>query len=342
MLHNAALRRLIPWGILLVSFLAGWIFQRVASVTLRKKAQKTSVKWDDVLTRSLRGLVFVWFLLGGTAIALKTVSLAPGTLHLIHRLIVLIALSSGVLFVGRSAVGLVSLYIDKITGVPTTLFKTVTALTVYLVGFLIILDYLRISITPIITALGVGGLAMALALQDTLSNLFAGIHILITKKIKPSDYIKIGSGEEGYVQDITWRNTSIKALANNMIIIPNNKLAQSIVTNFHLPEKEMSVLVDIGVSYDSDLLKVEEVTKDVARGIMRTISGGVPDFEPFIRYHTFGDSSIKFTVILRGQEFVDQFLIKHEFIKTLQARFREEGIEIPFPIRTVYLQTKEY
>jgi small-conductance mechanosensitive channel len=100
--------------------------------------------------------------------------------------------------------------------------------------------------------------------------------------------------------------------------------------------------VDIGVSYDSDLLKVEEVTKDVARGIMRTISGGVPDFEPFIRYHTFGDSSIKFTVILRGQEFVDQFLIKHEFIKTLQARFREEGIEIPFPIRTVYLQTKEY
>jgi small-conductance mechanosensitive channel len=341
MLHEAALRMLIPAGILLASLFAGWMFQRIVSVTLRKKAQKTLAKWDDVLIRSLRGLVFAGFLLAGLAIALKTISLASGTLHLIHRLIVLIALISGVLFFRRSAVGLVSLYIDKMTGIPTTLFKTVTSLTVYLLGFLIILDYLRISITPIITALGVGGLAMALALQDTLSNLFAGIHILITQKIRPGDYIKIGSGEEGYVQDITWRNTSIKALPNNMIIVPNNKLAQSIVTNFHLPDKEMSVLVDIGVSYDSDLPKVEEVTKDVARGIMRTITGGVRGFEPFIRFHTFGDSGIMLTVILRGQEFVDQFLIKHEFVKALLGRFRREGIEIPFPIRTVYLQEKE-
>jgi small-conductance mechanosensitive channel len=125
-----------------------------------------------------------------------------------------------------------------------------------------------------------------------------------------------------------------------MIIVPNSKLAQSIVTNFNLPEKKMSVLVDIGVSYDSDLPKVEEVTKEVAREIMKTHPGGIPDFEPFIRYHTFGDSSINFSVILRGQEFVDQFSIKHEFIKKLQARFKEEGIEIPFPIRTVYLQKK--
>jgi small-conductance mechanosensitive channel len=341
MLHDAKLRMLIPTGIILASLLAGWIFQRSVSVTLRKKAQKTSEKWDDVLINSLKGLVFIWFLLAGIAIALKTISLAPEILHLFHRLIALTAILSGIVFFGKCSVGLVSVYIDKIAGVPTTLFKTLTAIIVYLLGFLIILDYLRISITPIITALGVGGLAMALALQDTLSNLFAGIHILITKKIRPGDYIKIGSGEEGYVQDITWRNTTMRALPNNMIIIPNNKLAQSVVTNFHLPEKEMSVLLDVGVSYDSDLPKVEEVTKDVAREIMKTIPGGIPDFEPFIRFHTFGDSSIIFSVILRGQEFVDQFLIKHEFVKKLRARFRDEGIEIPFPIRTVYLQKKE-
>jgi len=341
MSHDTALRMLIPLGILLVSLLAGLIFQRIVSITLRKKAQKTSVKWDDVLIRALRGLVFVWFLLAGMAIALRTVSLAPGTLRLIHRLIVLTALFSGVLFFKRTAVGLVSLNMDKIAGVPATLFKTLAAINVYLLGFLIILDYLGISITPIITALGVGGLAIALALQDTLSNLFSGIHILITKKIKPGDYIKIESGVEGYVLDITWRYTAIKALPNNMIIIPNSKLAQSIVTNFHLPEKQMAVLVDVGVSYDSDLPKVEEITKDVAREIMKSIPGGVPDFEPFIRYHTFGDSSINFSVILRGQEFADQFLIKHEFVKKLQARYREERIEIPFPIRTVHLQKRE-
>jgi small-conductance mechanosensitive channel len=341
MFQNAVLRMLIPLGILLGALLAGWIFQRVVSVTLRKKAQKTSVKWDDVLTGSLKGLVFIWFLLAGMAIALKTISVAPGTLHLFHRLIVLTALFSGILFFARSSVGLVRLYTDKIAGVPTTLFRTVTAIIVYLLGFLIILDYLGISITPIITALGVGGLAIALSLQDTLSNLFSGIHILVTKKIRPGDYIKIESGEEGYVLDVTWRNTVIKALPNNMIIIPNSKMAQSVVTNFHLPEKERAVLVDVGVSYDSDLPKVEEVTKDVARETMKTIPGGVPDFEPFIRFHTFSDSSINFTVILRGQQFAGQFLIKHEFVKKLQARFRVEKIEIPFPIRTVYLRKQE-
>jgi small-conductance mechanosensitive channel len=306
-------------------------------VTLRKKAQKTAAKWDDVLIRSLRGLVLVWFLLAGMAIALETISLAPETQSLVNRLLVLTAILSGILFFARIAVGLVHVYLAKVAGAPTTLFKTVTAIIVYVLGFLIFLDYLGISITPIITALGVGGLAIALALQDTLSNLFAGVHILITKKIRPGDYIKIESGEEGYVLDITWRNTTMKALPNNMIIIPNSKLSQSIVTNYYLPERETAVLVDVGVSYDSDLPKVEEVTRQVAREIMQTTPGGVPGFEPFIRYHTFGDSSINFTVILRGQEFADRFLIKHEFVKKLQARFRAEGIEIPFPIRTVYL-----
>jgi small-conductance mechanosensitive channel len=340
MVWSTVSRILIPLGILLASLLAGWIFQRLVSVKLRKIAQKTFFNWDDILVESLKGLVFVWFLLAGMAIALKTIPLVPETRHLFHRFIALTGIFSGILFFARFALGLVSLYMDRVTGVPTTIFKNVTAIIVYLLGFLIVLDYLGISITPIITALGVGGLAMALALQDTLSNLFAGIHILITKKIKPGDYIKIESGDEGYVKDISWRNTTLKALPNNMIIVPNNKLAQSVVTNFHLPEKEMAVLVDVGVSYDSNLQHVEEITKNAAREIMKTIPGGIPEFEPFIRYHTFGDSSINFTVILRGQEFVDQFLIKHEFVKKLQARFREEGIEIPFPIRTVYLQKK--
>jgi small-conductance mechanosensitive channel len=335
--YDATLKTLIPVGIILAAMLAGWVFQRIFSVTLRKRAQKTAAKWDDFLVRSLRGLVFVWFLLAGMEIALKTISLAPGTQRLLDRFIVLAALFSGVVFFARCSRGLVSLYMDRMAGVPTTLFKTVTTAIVYLLGFLIILDYLGISITPIITALGVGGLAIALALQDTLSNLFSGIHILITKKIRPGDYIKIESGGEGYVSDITWRYTTIRGLPNNMIIIPNSKLAQSIVTNFHLPEKEVGILVDVAVSYNSDLPKVEDITKNVAREIMKTTPGGVPDFEPLIRYHSFGDSGIGLTVVLRGQEFVDQFLVKHEFVKRLLAAYRAEGIEISFPIRTVYL-----
>jgi small-conductance mechanosensitive channel len=80
---------------------------------------------------------------------------------------------------------------------------------------------------------------------------------------------------------------------------------------------------------------------EVGKETMKEVPGGVAEFEPFIRYHTFGDHSIDFTVILRAKEFVDQYVIKHEFVKGLHQRYREEGIEIPFPIRTVFLKGKD-
>ena len=103
----------------------------------------------------------------------------------------------------------------------------------------------------------------------------------------------------------------------------------------------MAVLVQVGVHYDSDLEKVEKVTIEVAKEVMREVKGGVPEFEPFIRYHTFGDFSINFTVILRAKEYTDQYLVKHEFIKRLHKRYKEEGIVIPYPIRAInYTQEK--
>jgi small-conductance mechanosensitive channel len=105
--------------------------------------------------------------------------------------------------------------------------------------------------------------------------------------------------------------------------------------NYHLPSNDLAVLVEVGVDYASDLGRVEQVTIEVARDVMREVSGGVADFEPFIRYHTFADSSINYTTILRAREYVDQYLVKHEFVKRLHARFNQEGIVIPFPIRTL-------
>ncbi len=153
--------------------------------------------------------------------------------------------------------------------------------------------------------------------------------------------VKLNTGEEGYVTDITWRNTTIRAIPDNMIIVPNSKLASSILTNYHQPAKVMSVIVQIGVSYDSDLTKVEKVTLEVAKEILREIEGGIPDFEPFLRYHTFDDFSINFNVMLRAKEFFDQYLIKHEFIKRIHKRYKKEGIEIPFPIRTIHMDSKK-
>ncbi len=238
------------------------------------------------------------------------------------------------------AVGLVELQSRKGKGAlpSTSIFTNLARVAVLAIGVLIILQSLGISITPILTALGVGGLAVALALQETLANLFAGLHILVSRQVRPGDYIQLDSGEAGYVTDINWRNTTIRALPNNMVIVPNAKLASAIITNFHQPEQEMSFLVEVGVSYDSDLKQVERVTVEVAREVLKEVQGGVPTFEPVIRYHTFADSSINFAVHLRAREFVDQYLVKHEFIKRLHERFQREKIEIPFPIRTVHMK----
>ncbi|MEW6457243.1 MAG: mechanosensitive ion channel family protein [Acidobacteriota bacterium] len=340
-LSNLAWKILVPLAAVLASLLIGLIFQRFIFSKLHKIAKRSEVRWDDVLIISLKGMIVLWFFIIGVAIALKTIYLPPDISALSNKLIVILLIFSVILFSGRVSVRFVNLYMDRITVVPATIFRNLIAIIIYLVGFMIILHHLGISITPIITALGIGGLAIALALQDTLSNLFSGFHILITRQIKPGDYVKLDTGEEGYVTDVTWRNTTIRALPNNLIIVPNSKLASAIVVNYYLPEKEMAVLVNVGVNYDSDLEKVEKVTIEVAKEVMKEIQGGVTEFEPFIRYHTFADFSINFTVILRAKEFVDQYPIKHEFIKRLHKRYKEEGIEIPFPIRTVHLQSKE-
>ena len=225
---------------------------------------------------------------------------------------------------------------------PTSaLTQSMVKIFIYIFGALVILNTLGISITPLLTAFGLGGLAVALALQETLSNLFAGFYITLSKQIRTGDFIKLESGEEGYVLDIGWRATRVRMLPNNVVLIPNAKLAQSVITNYYFPEQEMAVLVQVGVHYESDLEYVERVTIEVGGEVMKEVKGGVPEFTPFIRYHTFDNFSINFTVILRAKEFVDNYLIKHEFIKRLHKRYAKEGINIPYPIRAInYSQEK--
>ena len=209
---------------------------------------------------------------------------------------------------------------------------------VYFVAFVLILDALGIQVTALVAAFGIGGLAVAFALQGTLSEFFAGIYIMSDRPVRVGDYVELESGRKGYVIDVGWRSTRIRELPNNIIVVPNSKLAGSIITNFYLPEPEMACLVQVGVAYNSDLEKVERVTIDVGKKVLKKVTGGVPKFDPFIRYHTFSDFSINFTVILRVKEFVDKYLITHEFVKELHKRYKKEGIEIPFPIRTVYMR----
>jgi small-conductance mechanosensitive channel len=320
-------------------FVVGFVLEKIVLAELRHIAKKTPWKGDIVIINSLRGMVMIWLLIAGVYGAILSIPMSPALLIHLKKILLVIVILSGTMALGKMMAGFVSIYVQR-EDVPlpsTSIFRNLSKLLVFLIGIMVILQSLGISITPILTALGVGGLAAALALQPTLANLFSGLQIIAAKQLHPGDYIKLDSGEEGYVTDITWRNTTIRALPNNMIIVPNSKLASTIFTNYYQPQQETAVLIQVGVSYDSDLQKVEKATIEVGTEVMKEVEGGVPEFEPFIRYHTFDDFSINFTVILRTKEYVGNYLIKHEFIKRLHERYDKEGITIPFPIRTVYM-----
>lgn len=258
--------------------------------------------------------------------------------------IIFILVATLVTIVGANIItSLIKKYSTKagVTLPATTFTQNIAKILVFAIGVLIILNSLGISITPILATLGVGGLAVALALQETMSNLIAGFHIIAARQIKIGDYVKLESGQEGHIIDINWRTTKIKMLSNNVVLIPNSKITQTILVNYYLPTKEISFGVDLAVHYNSDLKKVERVTAEVAKEIMKEVKGGVPGFEPSVRYQGFGESGINFFVGLMAKEFSDQYLIRHEFIKRLHERYQKELIVIPHPIRAInYSQEK--
>lgn len=335
---------LLPFIVFIVSTAILFTIRGIAFRLIHRWAEKTETKLDDIIIKSFKTPSIYWCLAIGLYIGADVSELPKRYIFYLSKAIHVIVILSVTIAAANLVGKIFKNYIQKLdVPIPTTgLAYGILKGTIFIIGFLIILSVLGISITPLITALGVGGLAVALALQDTLANLFAGIHILMEKSIRVGDFVKLETGQEGCVEDITWRTTRIRMLPNNIVVIPNIKLSQSVVTNYYLPEKRMSLLVPISVSYSSDPEKVERVLVEEAKKGAGEIPGLLGEPEPFVRFIPgYGDSSLDFTLICQVKEFVDQYLAQHELRKRIFKRFKEEGIAIPFPHRTVYLREEK-
>lgn len=333
------MRLVVPLAVAGGIFVVGLVLRHFALARLEAFARRTASDWDDAVLRVLRGPIVLWLAILALAVAAEFTGLSGRPATLLQRALALLTIASITWVAARIASELVGHAMAPVGGrAPTaSLVQNVVRTVVFVVGGLVILQTLGISIVPIATALGVGGLAVALALQDTLGNFFAGLHILATRKIRPGDYIRLDSGEEGHVEDITWRHTTVRQTSNVVTIVPNAKLAAAVTTNYSLPDNATVLLVPVGVAYGSDLDRVERVTLEVAREVMRGSEGGVAGFEPLVRFTALGDSAVTFNVVLEVREQPLAGPIRHEMIKRLYARFLREGIEIPFPQRAVHL-----
>lgn len=208
-----------------------------------------------------------------------------------------------------------------------SLFVSIARVTVIVIGTLIFLDSFNITVAPILTVLGTGGVAIALALQTTLANLFAGLQIIAARQVRPGDYIKLDDGSEGYIKDITWRNATIYDPSGNMIIVPNNKLATIVFTNYSTPQESMSLGVEVLATYGEDLAKIEQIAQEAARAATRDI--GIPGREPSVQFARLSDMGVVLSVSMDIAHFTDRFTARSEFFRVFCTRCLEEKILLP-------------
>jgi small-conductance mechanosensitive channel len=328
---------LSPILIVTCAIIFGYLFKRFFHSKLKKITKMSKWEGDDILLNSLESQVVLWSFLFSLFLVFRDIPIKDEYSTFILIVIKILLIASVTHALAKLILGLFELWSKKQEGgfPSTTIFTNIVKITIYVIGLLIILDSVNISIAPMLTALGVGGLAVSLALKDTLSDVFAGLHILLSKKVQPGDFVSLDSGEMGYIQNITWRNTKMLERTNNILHIPNTKLSSAIVKNYDSGDPSFSVKVFMGVDYNSDLEQVERVALEEANKLHSDMEETNKLSQPSFKFRGFGESSIDFAIYFRGNKYGDQNPIIHQFIKNIHKRFKKEKIQIPFPIRTI-------
>src|SRR5438132_8391160 len=216
--HWSAL--LLPLAVAGVTLLIGFVARNLVFRMLRRWAGATESGFDDIFVEALYSPFMIWVLMLALHLGTQTSALPPRAQNIAAQIFLVLFILSMTLVFSRLAGVLVKFY----AGSFTSLAENLARMVVLLLGTIIVLNALGISVLPILTALGVGGIAIALALQDTLSNLFSGFYVSVAGQVRVGDYIRLDSGDEGYVTDVTWRSTALRSLQNNVIIIPNAKI----------------------------------------------------------------------------------------------------------------------
>ena len=337
---------IMPVCILVVALFVGIALNSKLESSLAERVKNDDEsKIKSIFLNALKGLPISMCLIIGLYWIVNTANYLPdGLVRVFSYLLFIVVVITLTRVVEKTLSGFISWKFSESGDISqSSLLNTLFKILVYASSALIILQELGISIAPIVTAMGVGGMAIAFGVQESVANIFSGLHLIVTKQVKINDYIKLGSGAEGRVTDINLRYTTITPAADgSVIIIPNKDIAGAMMTNFSRPRQDVGIVINMGVGYESDLDLVERVTLEVAREIQQQYDDYDPNdasspLHPAVLFQEFGESSINFWAVLHASVYTKQLKIKHEFIKAITKRYREENINIPFPIRTVLM-----
>lgn len=329
MAGQAALQLVQPAAIFAGALLASLAVRQVLIGRLRRLAARAD-GYVLIFAGVLRLPSLLWSVAAALAISLRFADLTGRQIRAVETWIVIFLIVSLSLAAAAAAVRSVTFYGQRkrIPFAVAGLSRTLTYVLVLGTGGLVLVNYLGLSITPVLTALGVGGLAVALALQDTLANLFAGVHILVEEPISLGHWIRLSTGEEGQVADIGWRTTRLLTGAGSIVVVPNTKITSGILTNFSLPENKVTVEVAVLVGLEADPALVRDIVLEEVRTGELLPPGAVPVllFDPGVL-----PTHMHFRLFVPAARQIESGGVRSEINLKLAARFRREGIPLPSP-----------
>ncbi len=339
----------IAAGIFVGSVVLARVLASVLGRIVHHYTRAAETRLDDLVIQAVRAPLLVLIVVQGAFLALSTLRYVEDQRATLENLSVAATLLLSVLLAQRLMSALLTWYGAEVAIRTSTdwdekslpMIRRVMNVSIVLIGGLVVMGQLGLSISPLIAGLGIGGIAVALALQPLLTNVFASSYMLSDASIRVGDFIEIEGGPTGWVEDIGFRATRIRTFDNNIIIVPNSTLAESTVTNFDVAGAPVDAAITCGVAYEEDLERVERVCMDELRGIMRELDEALDDQEPIFRYQRFGDSNVDFLLKVRAKTRRQVGFLTHTMVKRIHARLSREGITINYPARRLMLAAED-
>lgn len=308
----------------------------------------TQTEIDDFLAEAIKGPLIFSIAISSVYVGLNILSFMEPYLRNIQKIWFSFILFFAVIALRRVVLGLLDWLSGSgdMSGLPgfdprsMPFLKRIINVVIIIIGALLILDVIGVSISPLLAGLGLGGLAVALALQPLLSNIFASSYVITDSSIAVGDFVEVAGGPLGVVEDIGWRATRIRTFDNNIVMVPNAAVADSIITNFDSADARADARVECGIAYEEDLDRVELV---IIEEMNKLLGYDYVDSarKPFFRYSEFGESNINFYVKMRAVTWADSFTLKHEMMKHIHRRLTNEGIVINYPARRLMLSYED-
>ena len=311
---------------------------------LKRITRWTKTQVDDILFAILQKPITLWIVLYGivdSAILLPISEDMASLLIEIYNILVILIITWIVYKIYRDLIIRYALHLSerkKFERTVISLFDKVGISTIALIGGIMVLQVVGVDITVILASMGVIGIILGFAAQDTLGNFFAGIHILLDKSMRIDDYIMLENENKVYkVRDVGLRTTKLYDIfGHTLIYIPNSIIANNKITNLSRPDTKLRLRIDIGVSYGSDVEKVKKTLLEIARENPHVLSD--QGHKPVVIFREFGESSLNFTMYLWVDKLTDQWIVGSTIREIIVNKFRERGIEIPYPQVDVHIK----